>query len=150
MKKAVRFFTHLFLPHESNNQKAKILQSSTLSIIAIVLIIFQLFLTLPGNLGAKILGYAANISPEEVIRLTNEKRVQAGLAPLSYSSALSQSALAKGTDMLNDSYWAHVAPDGTQPWKFFTDAGYQYRYAAQNFARDFSNPASAVEAWMNS
>lgn len=148
--KFLRFLRHLFLPHESNNQKAKILHPSTLSLIAVILIVFQLFLSLPGNLGAKILGYAANISPEEVIRLTNEKRVQAGLTPLNYSPILSQSAQAKGADMLNKSYWAHVAPDGTQPWKFFTDAGYQYRYAGENLARDFSNPSSAVDAWMAS
>lgn len=150
MKKAVRFFTHLFFPHESNNQKAKILHPSSLTVIALLLIVFQLLLALPNNLGARILGYAANISPEEVIRLTNEKRIAAGLAPLSYNPTLSQSALAKGTDMLNKGYWAHVAPDGTQPWSFFTNAGYKYRYAGENLARDFSNPASAVEAWMNS
>ena len=52
--------------------------------------------------------------------------------------------------MLAKDYWAHVAPDGTQPWKFFTDAGYKYRYAGENLARDFSDASTAVEAWMAS
>lgn len=52
--------------------------------------------------------------------------------------------------MLNKDYWAHVAPDGTQPWRFFTDFGYRYRYAGENLARDFTNPSSAVDAWMAS
>ena len=52
--------------------------------------------------------------------------------------------------MINKDYWAHVSPDGTEPWKFFTDAGYQYRYAGENLARDFSNPSSAIDAWMAS
>jgi hypothetical protein len=148
--KILHSLRHLFLPHESNNQKAKLLHSSTLILIALVLIFYQLILTFLPHLGPKILGYAANISPDEVIRLTNEKRVQNGLAPLNTNSVLSQAAQAKGADMLNKGYWAHVAPDGTQPWTFFANFGYKYRYAGENLARDFSNPSSAVEAWMNS
>ena len=148
--KILRFLRHLFLPHESNNQKAKILHSSSLILISLILILYQVVLTLLPRVGPKILGYAANISPDEVIRLTNEKRAQNGLVPLSTNSVLSQAAQAKGADMLNKGYWAHVAPDGTQPWKFFIDFGYKYRYAGENLARDFSNPASAVDAWMNS
>ncbi|HJX59050.1 MAG TPA: CAP domain-containing protein [Patescibacteria group bacterium] len=141
---------HIFWPRESNNQKAKILHSSSLIIITVVLILFQGFISFFPKFGPRILGYAANISPDEIIRLTNEKRVQNGLAPLSLNSTLSQAAQAKGADMLNKDYWAHVAPDGTQPWKFFTDFGYRYRYAGENLARDFTNPASAVDAWMAS
>jgi len=141
---------HLFWPRESNNQKAKILHSSSLTIITVVLILFQGFISFFPKFGPRILGYAANISPDEVIRLTNEKRVQNGFAPLSLNSTLSQAAQAKGADMLNKDYWAHVAPDGTQPWKFFTDFGYRYRYAGENLARDFTNPSSAVDAWMAS
>ncbi|OGM16930.1 hypothetical protein A2V61_04210 [Candidatus Woesebacteria bacterium RBG_19FT_COMBO_47_8] len=141
---------HIFWPRESNNQKAKILHSSSLIIITVVLILFQGFISFFPKFGPRILGYAANISPDEIIRLTNEKRVQNGLAPLSLNSTLSQAAQAKGADMLNKDYWAHVAPDGTQPWKFFTDFGYRYRYAGENLARDFTNPASSVDAWMAS
>jgi hypothetical protein len=148
--KILHFLRHLFLPHESNNQKAKLLHSSTLILISLIIISYQLILSFLPRLGPKILGYAANIPPAEVIRLTNEKRVQNGLAPLSTNSVLSQAAQAKGADMLNKGYWAHVAPDGTQPWKFFGDFGYKYRYAGENLARDFSNSSSAVEAWMNS
>jgi len=52
--------------------------------------------------------------------------------------------------MLVNGYWSHVAPDGTEPWKFFIDSDYKYRYAGENLARDFSNPSDAVEAWMAS
>ncbi|KKU64317.1 MAG: hypothetical protein UX88_C0014G0009 [Candidatus Woesebacteria bacterium GW2011_GWC2_47_16] len=141
---------HLFFPRESNNHKAKILHLSGLTIVTSLLIFYQVILTFLPQLGPRILGYAANISADEVIRLTNEKRVAVGLAPLQLNSTLSQAAQAKGVDMLNKDYWAHVAPDGTQPWKFFIDFGYKYRYAGENLARDFSNAASAVDAWMAS
>ena len=141
---------HLIFPRESNNQKAKLLHPSGISVLAILLIVFQLVLTYIPRIGPSILGYAANISPSEVIRLTNEKRSQAGLLPLTENPTLSAAAQAKGADMLNRDYWAHIAPDGTQPWKFFIDFGYKYRYAGENLARDFSNPSSAVDAWMAS
>ena len=138
---------HLIFPRESNNQKAKLLHPSGISVLALFLIVFQLVLTYIPRIGPSILGYAANISPSEVIRLTNEKRSQAGLLPLTENPTLSAAAQAKGADMLNRDYWAHIAPDGTQPWKFFIDFGYKYRYAGENLARDFSNPSSAVDAW---
>lgn len=141
---------HLFFPRESNNHKAKLLHSSSLTVITFALVLFQLVLTFIPKLSPSILGYAANIPPSEVIRLSNEKRAAAGLSPLEENATLSQAAQAKGADMLAKGYWAHVAPDGTQPWKFFTNAGYKYRYAGENLARDFSNPSSAVEAWMSS
>ena len=141
---------HLFIPHHTNNQKAKLLHSSSLMVLSLLLILFQFGLKLGSGVMPQIWGYAANISVEEVVRLTNEKRAENGLSPLSMNQQLVSGATAKGADMLARDYWAHVAPDGTQPWKFFTDAGYKYRYAGENLARDFTNAGSAVEAWMAS
>src|SRR3990167_3153061 len=148
--KFIKLITHLLIPHESNNQKAKILHPSGLAVLSLFLILFQVVVAFTPKLFPKVLGYAANISPSEVIRLTDEKRSAAGLSPLSENGLLSSAALAKGNDMLAKGYWAHFAPDGTSPWKFFNDFGYKYRYAGENLARDFNNPGSAVEAWMNS
>ncbi len=141
---------HLFVPHESNNQKAKILHPEGLFLVTLGLIGFQLILGLAGKSFPRVLGYAANISPEEVIRLTNVERTNNDLAPLTYNSTLSQAALAKGNDMLAKGYWAHFAPDGTSPWSFFLSFGYKYRYAGENLARDFADAGTAVNAWMNS
>lgn len=141
---------HLFFPHITNNQKAKILHSESLFLIAIILVGFQIVLGFTQKSFPKVLGYAANISPEEVIRLTNIQRENNGLAPLKENSVLSEAALAKGNDMLAKGYWAHFAPDGTTPWSFFLSFGYKYKYAGENLARDFSDASSAVNAWMNS
>ena len=149
----MRFFKllrHLFIPHESNNQKAKLLHSSSLSLLAVGLIAFQLLLGLTHRIFPKVLGYAANISPAEVIRLTNAQRAASGLGALTENSTLDGAALAKGNDMLAKGYWAHFAPDGTSPWSFFLKFGYKYKYAGENLARDFQDASSAVAAWMNS
>ncbi len=143
---------HLFVPRFSNNHKAKLIHSSSLTFLILFLLVFQFAIKhvpVTTKIG-QVLGYAANISPSEVIRLTNQKRAENGLSPVTENPVLDKAALAKGTDMLNKGYWAHVAPDGTQPWAFFTSFGYNYRYAGENLARDFSNPSSAVDAWMAS
>lgn len=141
---------HLFIPHHTNDQKAKLLHSSSLIGLSLLLLIFQFGLKLGSGVMPQILGYAANISIEEVVRLTNQKRVEHGLSPLTLNQQLVAGATAKGADMLARDYWAHVAPDGTEPWQFFAEAGYKYRYAGENLARDFSNATSAIEAWMAS
>ena len=135
---------HFLLPRESNNHKAKILHSSSLLVLASFLVLFQIVLNLLPKLNPSILGYASNISPSEVVRLTNEKRAAAGLSALSLNQELSAAAYTKGQDMIAKDYWAHIAPDGTEPWKFFKDFGYKYRYAGENLARDFSNANDAV------
>lgn len=146
----LKLLIHLFIPHESNNQKAKILHPKSLGLIVIFLVFFQ-FIVSFGNISfPQVLGYSANISPSEVIGQTNVQRVSVGLSPLTENSALSSAALAKGNDMLAKGYWAHFAPDGTSPWTFFTKFDYKYQYAGENLARDFSDVSSAIDAWMDS
>lgn len=143
-------FNHLLLPGYSNNQKAKILHSESIVVFALLLILGRFVINSFPIIGINVLGYASQISTDEVIRLTNLKREAAGVPTLKYNAQLAAAARAKGEDMINRDYWAHVSPDGTQPWKFFSDAGYKYRYAGENLAKDFSSPDSAVEAWMAS
>lgn len=142
--------SHFLFPRQSNNHRAKLLHSSTLLVVVVFLVLYQVILQVMPITGIRILGYGANISPTEVFNLTNSKRVESGLAALEYNSFLESAARAKGEDMLVKDYWAHVSPDGIQPWKFFIDSGYKYRFAGENLARDFSDPNSAVEAWMAS
>lgn len=148
--KILKFLRHLFIPHESNNQKAKLLHTSSLSLLALFLLTFQVALNYLPKTFPQVLGYAANISPGEVIRLTNVQRAANGLSGVTENSVLDSAALAKGNDMLAKGYWAHFAPDGTSPWSFFLSFGYKYKYAGENLARDFSNANDAVNAWMNS
>ncbi len=131
---------HLFVPRQSNNHKAKLIQSSTLAIITLLIVFSQSVFGLLQSKTGQVLGYAANISPSEVERLTNVQRASNGLAPVTDNPVLDSAAYAKGRDMLAKGYWAHVAPDGT----------HSYRYAGENLARDFSDANSAVNAWMAS
>jgi len=141
---------HLFLPRHSNNFRAKLLHTESVLALTMIVVIAHNLLSFLSAPSVGILGYAANINPQKVVELTNEKRAEANEATLIYSESLSEAARLKGLDMLDQDYWAHVAPDGTEPWDFFADVGYVYRFAGENLARDFASPESAVEAWMAS
>src|SRR3989344_3199168 len=144
------FLHHLFLPRESNNWRARLLHPSLILVLIIYVVWSQQLISGVSNSFPQILGFASQIPPEQIISLTNAERQSRGLAPLKLNSDLSQAAQAKAGDMFARDYWAHVSPVGTQPWYFITQAGYTYRYAAENLARDFSDPASIVAAWVTS
>jgi len=141
---------HLFVPRHSNNHRAKILHPSTLSVIVAFFLIYQFALNFYLLVSPAVLGFASNITPEQVIELTNQKRAEQGLAPLTINSKLNEAAQRKAGDMFAFNYWAHTSPSGRDPWAFFKEVGYKYIYAGENLARDFMNSEGVVEAWMNS
>ena len=144
------FIRHLLFPHESNNQRAKLLHPSSWGLIIGLFTIFQLTINQLTISYPQVLGYASQIAPETVIKLTNLKRQENSLPPLQSNPELSAAAAQKAADMFARNYWAHISPVGTQPWYFITTAGYTYRYAGENLARDFSDPNAVVDAWMAS
>lgn len=146
-------FRHLFHPQRSNNHRPKILHPDALFVL--VALVFSSWLVLYpthflNNSLGMVLGFASNITADDVIRQTNQERAKQGLPPLKANAALSQGALAKAQNMFSQQYWAHVSPNGTQPWQFFQDAHYKYSVAGENLARDFSQTTDMIAAWMAS
>ena len=144
------FLLHLLVPHESNNHRARLIHPTGLSLVIGCYVVLQLLLGNISNRYPSILGYSSNIAPEEIVRLTNIERKSKGLPEVRLDTNLSAAAAQKAADMVAHDYWAHVSPQGTQPWYFVTKSGYAYKYAGENLARDFADPDSVVKAWMNS
>lgn len=142
--------TYLFVPHHSNNHRAKFLHPILIGLTVLSFLLGQVAVSVLPRYTPVVLAYVSNISPEKIVELTNKERTKEGLPEVSIDPELTQAALAKGSYMFAKNYWAHTAPDGTEPWKFVTDAGYQYRFAGENLARDFATPESVVSAWMAS
>lgn len=146
----MKLLTHLFLPHSSNNYKAKTLHVSSLSTLILLVMASQILITVFSRFVPGVLGIATSITAQELIDLTNNKRVAQGLSTLTFNPVLAQAAQAKGADMIAKNYWAHTSPDGLTPWVWFKNANYRYLYAGENLARDFSDSSGVVNAWMNS
>lgn len=146
----IKFLRHLFLPHESNNHRAKILHIDSIIVVITLLIFTSFFLSSIQNKYPSVLGISYDITPADLLNLTNKIRRENGLSVLSLDSELSQAASNKAADMFAKSYWAHVAPDGVTPWVFIKNSGYEYLYAGENLARGFSNTSDVVNAWMAS
>ena len=97
-----------------------------------------------------VLGVSVNVSSQDLLTLTNQKRVEAGLQPLQLDGQLAAAAEAKAQNMFAKQYWAHFAPDGTSPWDFIKGSGYPYVYAGENLARGFSSSGDVINAWLAS
>ncbi len=141
---------HWLIPRESNNQRAKILHPSGLTLLIAIILVFQFSLSWTSKTYPQILGYASAITPQQIVDLTNVKRREQGLGTVKLDAQLTAAAAAKAGDMMARNYWAHVSPIGTQPWFFISQAGYGYRYAGENLARDFNDSGAVVQAWIDS
>ncbi len=87
---------------------------------------------------------------QKIIEKTNEERNNNGLPTLKENEELNQAAFLKAQDMLGNDYFAHTSPAGVEPWFWFAKADYEYRYAGENLAMDFSSASSVHNAWMKS
>jgi len=93
----------------------------------------------------------ATFQEQDFLGLTNQARLDAGLAPLSLNVELEQAAYAKAADMAKNGYWDHFRPtDHKAPWDFIHEAGYSYTVAGENLARGFVTPTGITKAWMAS
>lgn len=95
-------------------------------------------------------GLTASVLPSVVEAMTNDQRAQTGAGALAVSPLLTKAAQEKADDMAAKGYFAHVAPDGTEPWHWFDAVGYDYEYAGENLAVNFDDSQQLMQAWMNS
>lgn len=116
-----------------------------LLIISLELVIFANFLGVIDY--QKLL---ATILPEKLVEFTNLDREKRERGELVVSDLLNEAAKMKAEDMAQKEYFAHVSPEGVTPWYWFSEVGYDYRYAGENLAVNFIESYSAHRAWMDS
>lgn len=99
---------------------------------------------------ASVLGYATDMSVQELLDDTNSQRIGNGVSALALNGLLNNAAQAKANDMAARDYWSHNTPDGQTPWTFITAAGYSYSLAGENLAYGFTTAQDTLTGWMNS
>jgi hypothetical protein len=142
--------SHFVIPHKKNNYRAHLLKPFAMYTVIFFMITLQFSFLFIKTAYPSVLGVSYSITPADIITQTNDQRGKLGLPPLKQNGQLTVAAQLKGQDMLAKSYWAHVSPDGKQPWYFIIQAGYNYNRAGENLAKDFRDNISVVNAWMNS
>jgi hypothetical protein len=141
---------HWLVPHKHNDHRPHLIRLHGLAVIAFLIIGIQVTANVVRPASVQVLAYAQNITPVDLLNLTNQERAANGLPALKLDSRLNQSATLKAGNMFAENYWAHVSPSGLQPWYWFGQAGYSYTYAGENLAMGFDTSAGAVQGWMNS
>jgi uncharacterized protein YkwD len=135
-----------------HHKKTKKYHSTYWPFIPVLLLIISVFawsiVRSPVSVG--VLAFATEMSAESLLLETNRQRHANGVASLSMNDQLRAAAQAKAEDMARDNYWAHVAPDGTEPWSFIDATDYQYAKAGENLAYGFLTSTQTVKGWMNS
>jgi uncharacterized protein YkwD len=144
------YLKDFFIPSSSNNHKPHGLSTKVLKIYAVVLILIKLitvgflFFTYPSPavLSQKI--------SQEIFDLTNISRSTENLNELNWNNQLALAAQAKANDMVANNYFAHISPDGKQPWEWIDKGGYYFLYMGENLAMDFSSAKIAHSAFQQS
>jgi len=136
------------IPHKSNDYRPHLVRRYGL--VAVIFTVIGLQMGYYSATNASVLGDKTDITINALFEQTNQVRSQAGMPLLSQSIKLNQAAYLKAQDMFADQYWSHNAPDGTLPWKWMGDMGYDYSEAGENLAMNYTTTANVMKAWMNS
>ncbi len=140
---------HTFIPHIDNDYKPHffrehVILSLLIGVISLLLISFTTYVVI------RTTTYGSSVVSTILIDLTNQSRRENGLPPLLYNQRLYNAADMKGHDMVARDYFAHFAPDGTSPWHWYNQAGYQFLFAGENLAINYRSSRAVQNAWMNS
>ena len=93
---------------------------------------------------------ASDITVDIIIKLVNDARKSAHVAILKKNDMLQKAAEEKAQDMIDNNYFAHISPQNKSPWDWVNKNNYDYRYAGENLAINFTNAEDEQEAWMDS
>jgi hypothetical protein len=137
---------NFFIPTQQNKYKPYLLRKIALVAYSVLLIFVNSF----GGIFGINQVQASNITPSNIIELTNQERAANGLNTLRENSKLAAAALAKANNMFEVQYWDHFGPNGETPWQFIRAEGYNYVYAGENLAKGFQTAEGVHEAWMAS
>ena len=140
-----------FIPHENNDYRPHILRDSNTHIFIFIIILLEIVTFLgPTLTHLNMTGGMAAVLPAVLDDLTNGERQSQKLNILTVNPILNKAAEMKANDMAVKGYFAHTSPEGKTPWFWLQTVGYDYQYAGENLAVNFSDSKDVTDAWMNS
>jgi uncharacterized protein YkwD len=91
-----------------------------------------------------------DVTRGSLLRAMNEQRALRGLPALHRNVRLDAAAEDRIHDMFEFRYFAHVAPDGTEPFVWVRHRGYRYSSVGENLAMGQTAARQVVAQWMAS
>lgn len=138
-----------FIPNKHNKYDPHIFQTKKMLSVFVITLVIALLASL-GNIVLTTTGLLASIQSAFLVDLANQDRNQENVSVLSVNPILVEAAQKKANDMAEKSYFAHTSPEGVTPWFWFREVGYDYVYAGENLAVNFTETVDVHEAWLAS
>ncbi len=150
MKQVLHDLKTFLIPCAENDHRPGFFRKeSVISIFAIAVLVWGGYFVQTKLVFLKT-NFLAAVLPGVLTVLANEDRAANGIPGLLEDPALARAAQNKANDMAAKGYFSHVTPDGKTPWYWFDLVGYNYTYAGENLAVDFTDSKDVETAWMNS
>lgn len=146
----MKFLKNYFIPNADNGYRPGIFSKNSVIAIAAVLVFVQVAWFAGTTFISRNPNFLAAILPGVILALTNNDRATNDLSAVTENPLLDAAAQLHANDMAAKGYFAHVSPDGKQPWYWLDQVGYNYTYAGENLAVDFTDSTAVNTAWMNS
>ena len=90
------------------------------------------------------------ISERAIFELVNKERMKNDIAPLTLNNKLTQAAINKAKNLVENNYFNHNSEEGKTFSSWIKDTGYEYSFIGENLAKDFSDSKSIIKAWFKS
>jgi hypothetical protein len=137
------------IPNKGNKYNPHVFKPKNMLIV----FLFALIVTVSSFLGSFVIkssGLLASIQSAFLVDLANRDRVEENVSVLTINPILVEAAQKKANDMVAKSYFAHTSPEGLTPWHWFKQSKYEYIFAGENLAVNFSESVDVHKAWIAS
>lgn len=148
MHRALRALSHYFLPSKANRYKPGFFTARSVGMVLAFLVLLELALLAQSFLLPKTDRFLTAVLPGALIMFSNDARASEHLSLLRSNPLLEQAARAKAEDMATREYFSHETPEGKEPWIFLDTARYEYGYAGENLAVNFTDSKDVTDAWL--
>lgn len=145
----LKHLKNYFIPHSGNDHKPGSVSLWSLGAIVGIAVVIT-FAVMVSSTTTSRNSFLANVQAAFLTQITNHDREERALLALKENPLLVEAAHLKAKDMLEHQYFAHVSPQGKEPWYWFKTVGYDFKYAGENLAVDFYDTKKVAQAWMDS
>lgn len=142
--------SNYLIPQVDNEFQPHSLRTRSVFWIFITILILENFFFLLAYYLIPSSDFLASLISTSIVQYTNQYRLTSNAPQLTINPLLNEAARLKAEDMAQRGYFSHNSPDNITPWEWLKKVGYDYLYAGENLALNFTDSQEVVEAWLNS